>query len=172
MCGTERTLCSDSMLNGLGLMLLRGVSLPAPSSSSPSPSTLSRRCIEQSSGSSPDSAPPTTSIGSSSSLSLSSSSSESLPELFRCWDRYSAFSASRSTVMPLARSFRACRSSAFAIFFRRRALHGKRRKERKDCGRHRHRFDSADSAATCHLVAVFQARVNTAAAGSKGEKSA
>uniref|UniRef100_A0A182ULH0 Uncharacterized protein n=1 Tax=Anopheles melas TaxID=34690 RepID=A0A182ULH0_9DIPT len=88
---------SDSMLNGLGLMLLRGVSLPAPSSSRPSPSTLSRRCIEQSSGSSPDSAPPTTSIGSSSSLSLSSSSSESLPELFRCWDRYSAFSASRST---------------------------------------------------------------------------
>uniref|UniRef100_A0A182MF51 Uncharacterized protein n=1 Tax=Anopheles culicifacies TaxID=139723 RepID=A0A182MF51_9DIPT len=111
---------SDSMLNGLGLMLLRGVSLPV--SSSASPSTLSRRCIEQSSGSSPDSAPPTTSIGSSSSLSLSSSSSESLPELLRCWDRYSALSASRSTVMPLARSFRACRSSAFAIFFRRRAL--------------------------------------------------
>uniref|UniRef100_A0A182ISE6 Uncharacterized protein n=1 Tax=Anopheles atroparvus TaxID=41427 RepID=A0A182ISE6_ANOAO len=109
---------SDSMLNGLGRMLLRGVSLPVSS-----PSTLSRRCIEQSSGSSPDSAPPTTSIGSSSSLSLSSSSSsESLPELLRCCVRYSARSASRSTAMPFARSFRACRSSAFAIFFRRRAL--------------------------------------------------
>lgn len=78
-------------------------------------------CVEQSSvSSSESSATPTTSIGSSSSL--SSLSEELLVFCPRCCDKYSALSASKSTVMPFARSFRACLSIAFAIFFLRRAL--------------------------------------------------
>lgn len=72
--------------------------------------------IEKSSG--PESlheSPPTTSIMHSS-PSPSPSESEYMP-LFRCCARYSVFKASRSTVMPLARSFLACLSNAFASFF-------------------------------------------------------
>lgn len=51
--------------------------------------------------------------------------SEELVALWpRCCDKYSDLSASKSTVMPLARSFLACLSIALATFFRLRALEG------------------------------------------------
>lgn len=64
--------------------------------------------------------PPTTSIMLSS-PSTSPSESEYKP-LFLCCAKYSAFKASKSTAIPLARSFLACLSSAFASFFLLRAL--------------------------------------------------
>lgn len=110
---------SDSMLNGFGLILFLCVSV----FSSRASSILSRLSIKQSSGDSLDSPPPTTSIGSSSSSSSSiPPSSLSELELFRCWERYSALRTSRSTVIPFALNFLACRSSALASFFLRRAL--------------------------------------------------
>lgn len=106
---------SDSMLNGLrGMMLFCGWWCESLSPALSRPLVLSRRGIEQSSGSSSESSP-TTSI-------CTSSSSKSDSDVTRCWDRYSARSDSMSTVMPLARSFRACRSRALASFFLRRAL--------------------------------------------------
>lgn len=103
----------DSILKGLGRMVILGVD-SSPSSPRHS-SSLGRRVMEQSSGSSLESPPPTTSIG-------ASSSSISESEFTRCCDKYSAFRVSRSTVMPLERNLRAWRSSALANFFRRRAL--------------------------------------------------
>lgn len=85
-----------------------------------SSSVLVRRCIVQSSGSSSHESSPTTSIWSSSSPCSPSLSVSDW--LIRCWDRYSALSASKSTVMPFARSLRAWRSRAFANFFLRRVL--------------------------------------------------
>lgn len=82
--------------------------------------------------SSESSAPPTTSIGSSSSF--SSLSEELLRVCPRCCEMYSALSASKSTVIPFARNFRACLSMAFAIFFRRRALLKRDLKVRKVFG--------------------------------------
>lgn len=70
------------------------------------------------------SVPPTTSIWMPSS---SRSESEKVPFAL-CCDMYSALRASRSTVMPLACSFRACRSMALASFFRRRALEDVKRR--------------------------------------------
>lgn len=90
-------------------------------------------CVEQSSvSSSESSATPTTSIGSSSSL--SSLSDEFVMFWPRCWETYSAFSASKSTVMPFARSFLACLSIAFAIFFLLRALPQTKKKFRMITG--------------------------------------
>lgn len=60
------------------------------------------------------SAPPTTSIWSSS---FSSLSDDEPGYWLRCCDKYSVLSASTSTVMPFALSFLACLSIAFAIFF-------------------------------------------------------
>lgn len=72
-------------------------------------SMLSR--TDESSWSSSESSP-TTSIG-------ESSSSKSDSDFSRCCAKYSALSVSTSTVIPFARNFRACRSRAFASFFRR-----------------------------------------------------
>lgn len=110
----------DSMLNGFDRMLIFGASLSPLLSR---PSVLSRRVIEQSSGSSSSESSPTTSI-------CISSSSRSDSLLIRCCAKYSAFNVSISTVMPFARSLRACRSNALANFFRRRALE-KRINEKK-----------------------------------------
>lgn len=109
------------MLNGFDRMLIFGASLSPLLSR---PSVLSRRVIEQSSGSSSSESSPTTSI-------CMSSSSRSDSLLIRCCAKYSAFSVSISTVMPFARSLRACRSNALDNFFRRRALE-KRNNEKKE----------------------------------------
>jgi hypothetical protein len=97
---------NDSILNGLiGLRFVVWSTFLLISI----PLGLVRCFIEQSSGSSSDS-PPTTSIVSLSSLSSSSSSSSSpsvSDALMRCWERYSFRRASKSTVIPLARSLRA-----------------------------------------------------------------
>lgn len=106
---------NDSILNGFDRMLIFGAASLSPLLSRPS--VLSRRVMEQSSGSLSSSSltSPTTSIWIS-----SSSKSDSL--LIRCCAKYSAFNVSMSTVIPLARSLRAWRSNALANFFLRRAL--------------------------------------------------
>lgn len=117
---------NDSILNGFDRMLIFGAASLSPLLSRPS--LLSRRVIEQSSGSlslsSSSLSSPTTSIWIS-----SSSKSDSL--LIRCCAKYSAFNVSMSTVIPLARNLRAWRSNALDNFFLRRALSESEVKNRK-----------------------------------------